>query len=227
MTDTPERMVPVEEKVREEVVSGNASLYKTLPIEKIRLLLDYDPHTGVLTWKQRDKSLFSFGNSRANPCATWNTRYANRPAFTSRNAHGYFQGHLLGTVLKAHRVAWAIYYGHWPFGEIDHINGDTGDNRILNLREVSHLENGLNLARSIRNTSGFVGVTWNNKQQRWRAVINHNGRGYHLGSFILVSDAVAARKAAELAFGFHANHGREAVYRANGGRRALAEETAP
>ena len=43
-----------------------------------------------------------------------------------------------------HRLVWAVYYGRWPVGQLDHINGDRLDNHIENLREVSHSENQLN-----------------------------------------------------------------------------------
>ena len=41
----------------------------------------------------------------------------------------------------AHRIAWFLYHGKWPEKYIDHINGNRSDNRIENLREVSHSEN--------------------------------------------------------------------------------------
>ena len=47
------------------------------------------------------------------------------------------------TRVLMHRAAWALYYGRWP-SEIDHLNGIKTDNRIENLREVSHGENDQN-----------------------------------------------------------------------------------
>lgn len=40
-----------------------------------------------------------------------------------------------------HRLAWWFHYGKWPDNQIDHINGDKGDNRIANLRDVTAKEN--------------------------------------------------------------------------------------
>lgn len=62
--------------------------------------------------------------------------------------HGYTRIHIntngINTSIKLHRVAWFLYYGKWPEKCIDHINGDRSDNRIENLRDVSHSENSLN-----------------------------------------------------------------------------------
>ena len=48
---------------------------------------------------------------------------------------------MFGKLIYAHRAAWAIHFGEWPKGEIDHINGDASDNRIINLRVVNRTEN--------------------------------------------------------------------------------------
>ena len=40
-----------------------------------------------------------------------------------------------------HHAVWAVCNNCWPEQQIDHINGDKGDNRIVNLREVSGSEN--------------------------------------------------------------------------------------
>lgn len=48
----------------------------------------------------------------------------------------------VGKMKLAHRVVWEAFNGEIPQGmEIDHINTDRGDNRLENLRMVSHKEN--------------------------------------------------------------------------------------
>jgi hypothetical protein len=59
---------------------------------------------------------------------------------------------------KAHRLAWLYVYGEEPKEDIDHIDGDTSNNRIENLREVAHSTNMKNKHKYVSNTSGTTGV---------------------------------------------------------------------
>jgi len=167
--------------------------------QQLRERIAYDPDTGSLTWlPYRNPSAWQIG---------WNARCAWRPAMAHISKRGYLNGSWKPYTLTAHRVAWAIHYGRWPEGQLDHINGDKTDNRIANLREVSNRINALNCKRSQNNTSGVTGVFWSKSCQKWVAQISVHGRGQHLGLFTKMADAVAARKAAERAHGFHENHG--------------------
>lgn len=174
--------------------------------QELRELLSYDPETGVLTWKPRVET--AFATKRA--ASTWNARYAGKDALTSHNGWGYRRGSVRGALYCTHRVAWALSYNEWPNGQIDHINGDRSDNRLANLRLVSHAENGRNQQMPSTSTSGVVGVHWYKKFQKWQAHITVSRRTKFLGYFDDLTEAVAARKAAELQHNFHANHGRAA-----------------
>lgn len=92
----------------------------------------------------------------------------------------------------------------------DHINGSGLDNRRINLRSVTISENMRNMTRSVRNTSGVIGVSWHKTNKKWlvtiRTSVNVNK---YLGYFENFEDAVAARKQAELDNGYHENNGRE------------------
>lgn len=159
---------------------------KELPSpQTLRKLLRYEPETGRLYWRERDKE-----------------------AFTSTSTDGYRCGAIWRRTLLAHRVIWAMQHDAWPEGEIDHINGTPDDNRISNLRDVTHLDNMVNRKRPRNNKSGFMGVHWHRRKEVWRATIRVAGKSHHLGSFDNFEEACYARKQAEREFGYHPNHGR-------------------
>lgn len=76
---------------------------------------------------------------------------------------------------------------------IDHINGDTLDNRRCNLRHATASQNQLNRARmSKRNTSGYRGVYFHKNWKRWSANIWKDGKFTHIGSFGTAKEAAIA-----------------------------------
>jgi hypothetical protein len=93
-----------------------------------------------------------------------------------------------------HRLAWLIYYGKWPEGEIDHINGDPLDNRIANLRDVDRVVNMQNRRKSStkRKDGELLGVNSNHQSSTFRARIAVNGKSVYLGSFKTAEAAHAA-----------------------------------
>jgi len=171
-----------------------------LPVKIIRELLNYDPDAGTFTWKERGMKYFETDVSRR----IWNTRFAGKPALCTLAHNGYMYGAIFGENWSTHRIAWLFHTGKVP-REVDHINGDRKDNRIVNLREVDRTANCRNM-RIRRNTSGAVGISWHRKGQAWVARLGSK----HIGLYKNFEEAVAARKAAELANDYHPNHGRMA-----------------
>lgn len=170
-------------------------------------VLKADFETGKLYWLPRTPDMFTDGKYQAERvCSLWNRKLAGKEAFTA-NLNGYRQGEIFGRHSKAHRVLWLLYTGKWPSADIDHINGIRSDNRIENLRVVSRAENLKNQRLRTNNTSGVTGVSWDKRSGKWHAHIQVNVRRKHIGYFTKISDAIAARKAAEVEYGFHANHG--------------------
>ena len=176
---------------------------KEITAEIARELIDYDPKTGALTWKKRDRSCFQSDWMYHD----WNARWSGKPTLDT-DKRGYKRGKLFGGAYVAHRVAWLIAHGSWPAGLIDHINGDRADNRLENLRVVDARENTRNAARPKHNTSGVTGVYKHTHSPKWVATIKVDGRARYLGFFTDFDQAVAARKEAERLHGFHENHGR-------------------
>lgn len=152
---------------------------RTLTAERVRELLDYDPATGVLRWRVTYSSHARAG--RVAGCVA---------------DGGYRFIRIDRTLYKAHRLAWLLTYGHWPPDGVDHRNGDTSDNRLLNLREATQAENTQNVlgARS-DNSNGYRGVSRNH--ERWMAAIIVNGKRRYLGTFDTPEEAHAAYLAAK------------------------------
>ncbi len=180
---------------------------KSLPSQEVLLqLLRYEPETGKLLWKARPIS--EFPNERT--FKSWNTRCANKEAFTATTEGGYMIGAINNNLFYAHRVIFKMVHGTEP-PQIDHINGQRPDNREVNLREATDAVNRRNAARFKNNTSGCTGVSWTERDQRWVAKIqNLDGENVILGNFreSEKEKAMQVRKSAEQDFGYHPNHGR-------------------
>lgn len=161
--------------------------------ERLKELLNYDASTGVFTWLPRDSKQF-------------NAVFAGKEAGTVKSCE-YLRINLGGKIYKAHRLAWLYAYGAFPEKEIDHINHNPLDNRLVNLREVSHAENGKNQSLKKNSKTGISGVNWHSYKQRWHSRINSNGDRLHLGDYDDFFEAVCARKSAENAHKYHINHG--------------------
>lgn len=94
-----------------------------------------------------------------------------------------------------HRLAWKLYYGSYPKGMIDHIDGNGLNNRIDNLRDVSSRDNMRNKAMYKKNKSGITGVRYEKGtgKKLWAASIGNR----NIGRFESFLDACCARLSAE------------------------------
>jgi len=109
-----------------------------------------------------------------------------------------------GVKVYAHRLVWELVRGPiQPGMQIDHINGQRDDNRLENLRLVTHAVNMKNTRLRAGSATGCPGVS-TLPSGRFLARIGAS----RLGSFATREEAISARKAAEPARGFHPNHGR-------------------
>jgi len=143
----------------------------------------------------------------------WNTKYARKRAGSLRSSEYRSIGFRINGKDYAffeHRLVFLWLHGHFPKDDMDHINGIRDDNRIENLREVGHVENGKNTKIYKTNTSGIIGVHWSTSKQKWRAQIVVDYKQIYLGLFDDKFAAICARKSAEVKYIFHENHGRAA-----------------
>jgi hypothetical protein len=102
----------------------------------------------------------------------------------------------------AYRIAWAISTGQWPTNEIDHINGNSMDDRLSNLREATRSQNARNVRPAYRPLPKGVTHTRDRSTKPWKAQISINGLNRSLGIFDTPEEAHRAyRIAATAAFG--------------------------
>lgn len=170
--------------------------------ELCRQLLRYEPETGTLFWRPRPVGMFHAEWQQRG----WNTRYAGKEAFTADCGGGYRAGAIFDVKIRAHIVAWAIYYGVWPEHQVDHEDLDRRNNRIANLREATNSANMMNGSKRRDNTSGHKGVSWSKQRQKWVVTVSANKKPYHGGFHARLEDAVEAR--AELAARLHGEFAR-------------------
>jgi hypothetical protein len=76
--------------------------------------------------------------------------------------------------------------------DVDHANGNGLDNRRENIRLCSKAENNCNVDKRTTNTSGYKGVYWNSRMNKWYAKIGVDGQQKYLGSFSRKEDAALA-----------------------------------
>ncbi len=84
---------------------------------------------------------------------------------------------------------------------VDHRDGNTLDNRKGNLRLATTAQNNRNRQRmNPQNTSGFNGVFWERKVNKWRVQVSIHNKRHHVGVFETLPDAVEAQRRASLEF---------------------------
>ncbi len=149
----------------------------TLTAERLREVLNYNPETGIFTWREAIAKCCLPGKIAG-----------------SLKQQGYVAIRLFGVYYKAHRLAWLHVTGAWPTYRIDHLNGVRNDNRWNNLRDVPQSMNAQN--RHVTNAaSGYTGVR--QKCHRFEASIRVEDQYVFLGMHSTAEEANEAVKAAK------------------------------
>lgn len=105
------------------------------------------------------------------------------------------------------QLAWVFMTGKFPDFIIDHIDQDSLNDKWVNLRRGDECVAQRNVKKSIRNSTGVVGVTWNKKSSKFKAFIGIGGKQAYLGSSVNFLEAVVLRKRAEIQYNYSPKHG--------------------
>jgi HNH endonuclease len=149
-------------------------------IGELTSYLSYDPNGGLFRWLKKPNKKIIVGSVAGH---TYNTQDGNQ----------YVAIGFRGKRYLAHRLAWLFYHGEYPTCLIDHENGIGTDNRLVNLREATALQNRHN---SRKKKPGLKGSHKASKGERYRSSIRVEGKRIHLGCFSTPEDAHAAYVAA-------------------------------
>lgn len=142
--------------------------------QELKSALSYDPETGVFT------RIFIRGGG--------NRRYLGE-VVGGRDKDGYIVMRVNGKKYKAHRLAFLYMTGSFPKKLVDHIDRDPANNAWSNLREADDSDNARNRRMRSDNKSGYKGVHWNTKAQKWRATYMVRGRAITIGFYDCAKEA--------------------------------------
>ena len=182
--------------------AAGALLYvgKSLDQKIVRELLDYEPLTGLLWWKTRDRKWFATEHD----WKAWNAQWAGKPALTATDDHGYKCGSIFNKRCDAHRIIFLWMTGREAV-EVDHINHIRSDNRWINLREVDKVDSARNQTLQRNKTSGYAGV--GKHGNGWQVHFPDDEGHRRCRHFPTYEQAISFREAMERKRGFHPNHG--------------------
>ena len=122
---------------------------------------------------------------------TGEMRRHGKPVNTA-DKNGYKRISINGKYKLHHLAACYLTYGYWP-NEIDHINRDKTDNRLLNLRDSTRSTNKLNGDLRSDNKSGKIGVSWDKPTQSWQ--VNHAGK--YIRRYKNLAEAISTKEELE------------------------------
>jgi hypothetical protein len=146
----------------------------------LRELLDYDPITGVFRYRKSSRR-------------GWSGKVAG--SIKPGTSGGYRLIVVDGERFRASRLAWLYMTGTWPDEDVDHIDRNRSNDVWSNLRLATRSQNMANGHIRSTNTSGYRGVTWDERTGKWRAQVVHNYRNFYCGLHDTPEQAAQARDA--------------------------------
>jgi len=145
-----------------------------ISLDELKEILLYNENTGDFTWKIKSK------RRNVGDIAGY---------FDSQ---GYLKITIKGIKLRGHRLAWFYFYGAYPDGIIDHIDGNPKNNSIVNLRVGTLSQNQENRKLNSNKKLRFIGVSYHKDSNTYLARIRVNKILNHIGCFKYPEDAYEA-----------------------------------
>ena len=164
---------------------GHKNALTNLTAEYLRSILSYNKKNGVFTWK-----------------ITLSKRRSAGSVAGFKN-EGRIKIGIDNNDYMAHRLAWLYIKGEWPEFEIDHKDGNKANNKWGNLRHATSSQNQRHKGIQANNKTGYKGVCFDNKRQKFLATINKTVNGkkkhFHIGHYNTSQEAseayiIAAKK---------------------------------
>ena len=144
--------------------------------ETLRELFNYSDEEGRLYWKVRPANNVDI--SKAAGCI---------------GKDGYIEIKICRSAYKLHRLVYIWHFGSIEKKDVvDHISGDNTDNRINNLQAISNQKNIMKQRGRSDNTSGYRGVCWSERDNKWLAHIRFDNHRIHVGYIENIEDAAIA-----------------------------------
>lgn len=142
-----------------------------LTLEYLKNRLSYDPITGLFNY------LMPIANMQVGELAG------------TPNTNGHIQIMINGEFYLAHTLAWFYMTGEWPVGYIDHKDLNKGNNAWVNLRKATLSQNQGNVGLRLDNISGYKGVHYDKRKDKFIAQITIDGKRTYLGARKLAKEA--------------------------------------
>jgi hypothetical protein len=170
-----------------------------IPLSYIKSIVKIDSSSpSGLTWLLRDDK-------------QWSSKFANKTAGSKSSDKRWttiitYKGKIYN--LKCRRIIFLLHKGYLTKDNIiDHIDNNSLNNKIENLREGTRSQNQHNSKLPKHNTSGHKGVTFHKPSGKWRVRIKMHGKEHYFGFYVNKEDAI--KVAIEARKKLHGEFGRD------------------
>lgn len=147
-------------------------------------MLNYDPNTGLFRYKSNNHTAGMISDA----------------GYTVIRYGRYF--------IPAHSLACIAIHGQVS-EVVDHGNRFKLDNRSMNIIESDPAQNSKNKSKAKNNKSGHTGVS--KAGSKFKAYIGHESKCISLGTYSTMQEAIDVREAAEVKYGYSADHGADPI----------------